>query len=500
MRALAEIALELQSSGEPAVLLERVLELTRRSMGCARASVRCTVAPAPELVVSPAPPPAELLSVRARLDRMLGKVSDPDATPVPPVPRGALVVPLAAHGRVEGVLVIDCAPDVVFEEPQRHMASVVAALLCAYVDLLRLRAAEADGAHELAVERDFHQQLVNIIAHELRNPLSGITVGTTGLLRRPADAATARTLERTLRCARRANRIISELLDATTAGTTGTVPVSRERVELKAMVNAVVDELRITQAPFEVAVQLPDEEVWGEWDSERLSQAVADLVRHGVQHGHDGATAQVRVEAEADSVQVRVTHQGEPISQGAVELLFNPFKPTVQRKPRGLGLGLYLARHVAAAHGGKVELHAQAPHGTSFVLEVPRRPSVTGGPVLVIDHDPDTRAAIADLLEAHGYATVTAGNGARALQLLGQGLTPRLVLFELASNEGDGFYRQCQEDARLRQLPMVALSSDRVAAARLAEDHAVGFVAKPVQVEQLLEAVLQPPRVRPRSA
>jgi len=113
--------------------------------------------------------------------------------------------------------------------------------------------------------------------------------------------------------------------------------------------------------------------------------------------------------------------------------------------------------------------------------------------VVVVDDDPDLLEALAELLEAHGYAVETATNGAEALAKLRGLEAPCLVLLDLMMPVMNGWeFRRCQQaDDRLAKVPVVIISADEELALHAQALSATAFLAKPVDVGRLLDMVGQ---------
>jgi two-component system chemotaxis response regulator CheY len=110
--------------------------------------------------------------------------------------------------------------------------------------------------------------------------------------------------------------------------------------------------------------------------------------------------------------------------------------------------------------------------------------------VLVVDDDPDILEALSEILEAEGYAVRKARNGQEALERL-NGSPPQLVLLDLMMPVMDGyeFSRRLRASPHGTQIPIVVLSADRNVGARAREIGAVGHLAKPFELNDLLEIV-----------
>ncbi len=116
------------------------------------------------------------------------------------------------------------------------------------------------------------------------------------------------------------------------------------------------------------------EPVEGTWDGDRIGQTVANLVGNALQYSpEDTAVEAACWREEADAV-IEVTNAGAPIPPEQVANLFEPFqRGTDERTQRrkGLGLGLYIAVQIAAAHGGRIRVRSDAERGTTFSVRLP---------------------------------------------------------------------------------------------------------------------------------
>jgi len=119
-------------------------------------------------------------------------------------------------------------------------------------------------------------------------------------------------------------------------------------------------------------------------------------------------------------------------------------------------------------------------------LSAQRRRSATGR-VLVVDDDPDILDALSEILEVEGYEVQRARNGREALQRLEQA-PPDLVLLDLMMPVMDGweFARSLNPDARP---PIIVLSADRNVSVKAQEIGALGWLAKPFELSELLAVV-----------
>jgi signal transduction histidine kinase len=113
---------------------------------------------------------------------------------------------------------------------------------------------------------------------------------------------------------------------------------------------------------------------WGDWDPDRLRQALGNLVTNALKHGQAGAPVVVRWSAAPDAALVEVENRGPPPPPELVPHLFEPFR---RGEHGGHGLGLFIAREIARAHGGEVTLRCGGG-ATVFGLRLPRRARASG--------------------------------------------------------------------------------------------------------------------------
>jgi signal transduction histidine kinase len=166
--------------------------------------------------------------------------------------------------------------------------------------------------------------------------------------------------------------LVADVLD-TSRIEAGTFPYAFERVDVDELVRettAVValgqDEVRLTT---HVSATLP--QVRG--DRERLRQLLVNLLSNAVKYTHSGDEIEVSAAAENGTVAVRVTDHGPGIAPEQHCLVFEKFGRVSEgaaTKP-GAGLGLFIARSIAEAHGGTLDVESDVDEGAVFTLTLP---------------------------------------------------------------------------------------------------------------------------------
>lgn len=224
---------------------------------------------------------------------------------------------------------------------------------------------------------EFEQQLVGIVSHDLRNPLSAIVFGASVLLKREGlDEKVTGSARRILASAERAGRMIRDLLDFTQARLGG-IPVHRAPVDLHTHAAQVLDELG--HANPERTLELTREgDTQGEWDPDRIDQVISNLVANALKYSPLDSVVRVRTRGEADAVLLEVHNRGEPIPPERLPELFKPLSRGTAKadmQTRSIGLGLYIVDSIVRAHGGTIHVRSTAAEGTLFTVRLPRTPS-----------------------------------------------------------------------------------------------------------------------------
>ncbi|WP_232293291.1 sensor histidine kinase [Stigmatella aurantiaca] len=236
---------------------------------------------------------------------------------------------------------------------------------------------EAERALEQAVS--FREQLLAVLGHDLRNPLSAINASAYQLSRQKSlDARGRQAVERIRRSGARMGRMIDDILDFTRSRLGGGIPVTCQPMNMGEVCRNALDELQATFPQRQLLLEVQGD-TSGSWDPDRVSQVLGNLVFNALQHGSEETPVRTVIRDEGAHVRMEVWNQGEPIPPEQLPHLFDPFKrrPSDQRPHEGrggkrsLGLGLHIVRQLAQAHGGEVEAHSSAEKGTCFEVRWP---------------------------------------------------------------------------------------------------------------------------------
>jgi len=295
-----------------------------------------------------------------------------------------LAVPVVSRsGAVLGGLFFGHGEADRFTEQHERMVSVLAASAAAAIDNAKLfeasRIAERDQRRlvdELTETVRLNDLLAGVLAHDLRNPLGSILTSA-ALAQRHCEhgdvARIARPLKRIVTSGERMSRLIDQLLDFTRIRVGSGFELTVTSFDLVDLVRRVAEELEEARAATRIEFETHGD-TRGHWDEDRLAQALSNLLGNALRHGAPDEGVWVRLDgSDPDQVSASIHNMGA-IPSSVMGTLFVPLAPRdASREQRaGLGLGLFITREIARAHGGSVEVTSSEQSGTSITLKLPR--------------------------------------------------------------------------------------------------------------------------------
>ena len=241
----------------------------------------------------------------------------------------------------------------------------------------KLEEAVADATRHEAMAKDratFAEQMMGIVSHDLRNPLSTIQIGASILARGDLTQMELRVLGRITRATERSSRLIADLLDFTQARLGKGLAISTKSCNVHEAVAASVDEISAV-FPHRRVMHLAHGVGQSVADAGRLEQLVGNLVTNALTYGKADASITVTSSIDEQKFSIGVHNEGDPIPADARTDLFRPMTRGRDRAAAGhsVGLGLFIVSEIARAHGGAVSVTSEEHAGTTFLAIFPRR-------------------------------------------------------------------------------------------------------------------------------
>jgi K+-sensing histidine kinase KdpD len=436
----------------------------------------------------------------------------------------AASLPLLVDGVVFGVLSFHFTVPVNFDEEYQTLLMSVAQHCAQALDRARLyETAEQARAAAEAANRS-KDDFLSTVSHELRTPLNAI-LGWAAMLRNGTiePGRTTRAIEAIFDNATRQGRLIEELLDVSRI-VAGRAALDLQNVNVSENIRGAVEAMMPSAAAkglelhFSVA---PD--VFVVADPRRLEQVFLNLLANAVKFTPTGGRVSVDVGSANEWVHVRVADNGVGIESEFLPHVFERFHQadsTTKRSAGGLGLGLFIVRHLVEAQGGTVRVESDgAGHGTAFTVTLPqaplpapirppaanasehlptetldRMPRLPGIRVLLVDDEPDALEMMASALSTCGATVMSASSAQEAIRMLAQSDID-VLLSDIAMPEQDGY--ELIREIRAMHPPHVARIPAAAVTACVRDDEreraiAAGFqahIAKPVHPLLLAKTV-----------
>lgn len=221
----------------------------------------------------------------------------------------------------------------------------------------------------------FGEQLVGIVSHDLRTPLSVIILGANVLASNEMSPVQSRTLARMTAAANRATRLIADLLDFTQSRLGGGLKMQKSESDLHGIVADAADELKAAW-PGRMIEHRQLGAGLAYVDPDRFVQIVTNLASNALTYGTAEREVTITSSMNEHRATVSVHNWGPTIPTTLRQHIFEPLRRgehQVKLGSRSVGLGLYIVQEISLAHGGTVELESSEAEGTTFTVTVPRQ-------------------------------------------------------------------------------------------------------------------------------
>ncbi|HPA72277.1 MAG TPA: SpoIIE family protein phosphatase [Spirochaetota bacterium] len=370
-------------------------------------------------------------------------------------------------------------------------------------------------------------------SHELRTPVSGmiglaesLLAGSSG----PVDESARRDLELIVQSGRRLSRLVGDILDFSRLKNSD-ISLELASVDLHTVAELVFSVLRpVMERKGIQARNLLESGKWfAEADPNRLQQIIMNLAGNAVKFTERGSVSISARNDENGMIAATVEDTGPGIPADSLSRIFEPFEQadgSISRTHGGTGLGLTIVKKLVELHGGAVSvqseegrgarftftLHRATPAGDTARAVLPAEPTTTspsiieyevkhpGSPIeqrkipgshtiLVVDDDPVILRVLDSYLSLEGYSVVTALSGSEALEIIGSGAAPDLIILDVMLPRISGYdvARAVREKHPSHELPIIMLTAKNMPADAVTgiSAGANDFLVKPVGREEL---------------
>jgi signal transduction histidine kinase len=289
--------------------------------------------------------------------------------------RSRLVAPLLVGARPIGMISFMRSEPDAFSEEELELVALLGRLVATAVQNIRSYEAERQTVEELRRLSALRADFVSLVSHELRSPMAAVIGAARTLQDRWRQLTPAQREAFLALIADETNRLaslIGDVLD-TSRIEAGTFSYSFSDVDIKRLVEDTVTAASIGQDEVRVRAAVKGTVPPVRGDRERLRQIVVNLIDNAVKYSPADGEVEVSVGPENGFVRIEVSDRGPGIPQDQQRLIFEKFgraEVPGSSKP-GTGLGLFIARSIAEAHGGTLDVRSGPGAGSTFVLTLP---------------------------------------------------------------------------------------------------------------------------------
>jgi PAS domain S-box-containing protein len=232
-------------------------------------------------------------------------------------------------------------------------------------DITRFREAE-----------ELKSTFVSVVSHELKTPVALIK-GYVSTLRREDASWDREIIQDSLAVieeeADHLTALIEDLLDASRLQA-GALSISLSDVDLSVLARRIADRFQAQDNRHIITVALPENFPIILADEDRLAQVLSNLISNAIKYSPNGGEINIRGQVHPQQVVICISDQGPGIAAGDIPYIFDRFYRATEasRTTKGAGLGLYLARAVVEAHGGRIWVDSKAGEGARICFSLPR--------------------------------------------------------------------------------------------------------------------------------
>jgi len=246
-----------------------------------------------------------------------------------------------------------------------------------FLDLSRRAALSIDNARLYLESQQavrIREEVLAIVSHDLRNPLSAITLGASLLLTSKTLSDEDREQVETMQVsAERMNRLIADLLDVTRLEGGKRLPIEPGRVEAAQLLREAEELFRAQAAVADVKLEhrVGDGVRAVHADHHRVMQVLSNLIGNSLKFTPPGGTIAMSAQPHEDGALFTVADTGPGIPREHLRHIFTPYWQAKRAERLGAGLGLPIARGIVEAHGGRIWAESEPGKGTRFLFTLP---------------------------------------------------------------------------------------------------------------------------------
>jgi two-component system sensor histidine kinase KdpD len=236
------------------------------------------------------------------------------------------------------------------------------------------------GMEKLELQKEERQNTIKLyktlfdsLSHELRTPIATIVGASDNLLQKDSNVSESdktNLLEQISIASFRLNRLIDNLLNMQRLES-GMLKVKLDWCEMNELINSAVNRLSNELSTHYLQIQLQDDLPIIKLDFGLIEQVLFNLLHNEVLYTPNGSKIFISTKMSNNRLHICISDNGKGFSEEELKLLFTKFYRSSAKTTGGTGLGLSIVKGFVEAHGGKVKVENNVPHGAKFRIEIP---------------------------------------------------------------------------------------------------------------------------------
>jgi len=234
-----------------------------------------------------------------------------------------------------------------------------------------------ERTHELKQALKLRNDFLSIASHELKTPITALQLHVEGLIRTyQREQNISENLSRKFNSIKeqcnRLHKLINNLLDVSRTSS-GKLTIEKQAVNLIELCQNIFERFseELRQKKCDFIFEGSDKKIIGHWDLIRLDQVISNLLANAIKYAA-GKPIKIKVSQEKENAIIKVCDQGRGISSEDKKQIFKRFVRVAEdNNSGGFGLGLWIARQIVKAHGGKIRVQSELGKGADFIVSLP---------------------------------------------------------------------------------------------------------------------------------
>jgi len=316
--------------------------------------------------------------------------------------------------------------------------------------LQRLNAQLQQAQQQLEQSAQAKTRFFAAASHDLMQPFNASALFASLLRDKQTEPELKQLSQNLISSLNSAEELLGAILELTKLDS-GVISANPQPVSLHSLLDDIARDAAILAQEKGLILHYQPSKLAVQTDRKLLKRVIQNLLANAIRYTESGKVL-LGVKRRGNQLQICVLDTGIGIAEQDQQRIFDEFQQGAQQNQKGLGLGLAIAKRISTILGHRLAVHSALGHGSCFSVTLPRSTlaiprvlpvsspqnsaSFTAKTVLLLDNEPQLRAAVTELLRSWQIDVTAVGQPSEALEALQQGLKPDLLLFDYHLDHG----------------------------------------------------------------